>query len=129
MASLGDENAVLNAVLNAPPPAQEAETTSKRPRRESSRDGATRAAANGGVQRVLDVEMLFRNLLALLDLASLASFVEVLATSKDWCAYLTLDTLWRELLHSHFRGNLPPAEQLNDEEAPYEEEEEEEEEE
>ena len=67
------------------------------------------------IGRVLDVELVVRGLLAMLDLASLASFLEVLAVDATWREVLTHETLWKELLVSHFDGQLPSVEQFNDE--------------
>ncbi|POM80176.1 Hypothetical protein PHPALM_2022 [Phytophthora palmivora] len=59
--------------------------------------------------------MLLRGLLTLLDLPTLASFLEVLALDESWREILTNQTLWKELLITHFGGKLPPVEQFNDE--------------
>ncbi|GMF33574.1 unnamed protein product [Phytophthora lilii] len=108
MATPSDENARPNGATPAPP---------------SKRQRLPPLAA----RRVLDVETLLRALLALLDLGSLASFLEVLAGDAAWRGVLRTEKLWGALLQSHFGGRLPPPEQVEDE--PEEEEEQEEEEE
>lgn len=71
---------------------------------------------HGAMQRVLDVENLLRTLLTLLDLASLASFLEILARDESWREILQHQALWSELLQTHFHGNLPAVEEFNDQE-------------
>ncbi|GMF43351.1 unnamed protein product [Phytophthora fragariaefolia] len=88
-----------------------------------------RLQAPEAIGRVLDVETLLRALLALLDLASLANFLEVLARDEAWRGVLGHEQVWREMLHSHFGGKLPAVEQFYSDEVIAEEEEEEEEEE
>ncbi|KAG1712668.1 hypothetical protein DVH05_000410 [Phytophthora capsici] len=68
------------------------------------------------IRRVLDVEMLLQGMLSLLDLASLASFLEVLAVDESWREVLTHEDLWKEMSNTHFGGKLPPVEQFNDNE-------------
>ncbi|RQM10421.1 hypothetical protein DD237_005436 [Peronospora effusa] len=72
-------------------------------------------SSSHAIGRVLDVELVVRGLLAMLDLASLASFLEVLAVDETWREVLTHETLWKELVVLHFAGKLPSDEQFNDE--------------
>ncbi|KAL4116717.1 hypothetical protein PRIC2_012169 [Phytophthora ramorum] len=106
-----------NVQLNHEAPALHDALLSKRPRVQDV------AAPNHAIGRVFDVEMLLRGLLTLLDLASLTSFLEVLAQDETWRDVLTHEQLWKEMLHTHFAGNLPPAEQFNDNEEEEEDEE------
>ncbi|KAL3670836.1 hypothetical protein V7S43_004021 [Phytophthora oleae] len=106
MATARDENLQLNHATPTP----RDETNTKRQRLP---DTSTTSCA---IRRVLDVEMLLRGMLTLLDLASLASFLEVLAVDESWREVLTHEKLWKEMLNTHFGGKLPPVEQLNDEE-------------
>eukprot|EP00644_Phytophthora_capsici_P016976 jgi/Phyca11/20214/fgenesh1_pg.PHYCAscaffold_59_\ len=57
--------------------------------------------------------MLLQGMLSLLDLASLASFLEVLAVDESWREVLTHEDLWKEMSSTHFGGKLPPVEQFN----------------
>ncbi|KAE9334046.1 hypothetical protein PF008_g14161 [Phytophthora fragariae] len=104
MASPTDENVQLNHA----PPAPTDGVTTKRQRLQ------TNEAPPTAIGRVLDVEMLLRGLLTLLDLASLASFLEVVAADESWRGILTNEELWGEMLSTHFGGGLPAVEQFND---------------
>ncbi|KAG7382918.1 hypothetical protein PHYBOEH_010177 [Phytophthora boehmeriae] len=105
------------------PPAQDAASTAKRQRLGVS------PQPPAAIRSVLDVESLLQGLLSLLDMASLASFLEILALDESWRGILSHESLWHELLNSHFKGNLPTSEEFNDSEEEEEEGEEEEEEE
>ncbi|KAG7376039.1 hypothetical protein PHYPSEUDO_014568 [Phytophthora pseudosyringae] len=119
MATPRDEKLQLNHEAPAPQDAALA-------KRKRLQDAGLSARAIG---RVFDVEMLLRGLLTLLDLASLASFLEVLAADDSWRGVLSHEILWREMLVTHFGGFLPPVEQFDDNEEAGESEEELEEEE
>ncbi|KAJ8523702.1 hypothetical protein ON010_g17416 [Phytophthora cinnamomi] len=119
MASRSDENVQLNHVAPAAPEG----ASTKRQRLQYA------AAAPSAIGRVLDVEMLLGGLLKLLDLASLASFLEVLALDESWQGILTNEELWGKMLSTHFAGKLPAAEEFNDDQVDEEEEEDDDEEE
>ncbi|KAK1935591.1 O-acetyl-ADP-ribose deacetylase MACROD2 [Phytophthora citrophthora] len=103
MATAPDENVQLN---HAPPELHDAPNT----KRQRLPDNSPTFCEIG---RVLDVEMLLQGILSLLDLASLASFLEVLAVDESWRGILTHEELWKKMLTMHFGGKLPAIEQFN----------------
>ncbi|ETI41498.1 hypothetical protein L914_12772 [Phytophthora nicotianae] len=104
MATSRNENVQLNHAAPARPDA----VTTKR----QCLPVAT--SSSRAINRVFDVETLLQGLLAMLDLSSLVSLLEVLAVDDSWRSVLSHDHLWKEMLNTHFGGNLPPAEQFND---------------
>ncbi|KAG6949528.1 hypothetical protein JG687_00014804 [Phytophthora cactorum] len=115
MATSRDENVQLNHAAPAPHDA----ATTKRQRLPDA------AASCRAISRVFDVETLLQGLLAMLDLPSLASLLEVLAVDDSWRGVLGHDHLWKEMLNTHFGGKLPPAERFSDNEELEEEDEQE----
>ncbi|KAI9990829.1 hypothetical protein PInf_018436 [Phytophthora infestans] len=99
-----------NVQLNHGPPSPRDASTTKRQRLPDI------ASSPRAISRVFDVETLLQGLLAMLDLSALASLVEVLAADTSWRGVLSHDQFWKEMLTTHFGGNLPPAEQFNDNE-------------
>lgn len=99
-----------NVQLNHGPPSPRDASTTKRQRLPDI------ASSPRAISRVFDVETLLQGLLAMLDLSALASLLEVLAADTSWRGVLSHDQFWKEMLTTHFGGNLPPAEQFNDNE-------------
>ncbi|CEG46362.1 Hismacro and SEC14 domain-containing proteins [Plasmopara halstedii] len=65
---------------------------------------------------VFSVENLVRGLLLLLDLPTVCSLLEVLAANNSWRSVLSNNEVWNKMLSVYFGGDLPPTEQLNDDE-------------
>uniref|UniRef100_A0AAV1UG54 Macro domain-containing protein n=1 Tax=Peronospora matthiolae TaxID=2874970 RepID=A0AAV1UG54_9STRA len=92
----------------------------KRPRHQTTAATRTTAMPAEGpaprcpIRRVLDVAPLLPRLVAMLDVASVANFLEVLAVDETWRDVLTFDALWKELLRLRFAGNVPVGEICGD---------------
>ncbi|TDH73687.1 hypothetical protein CCR75_000556 [Bremia lactucae] len=71
------------------------------------------SSSSRAIFRALEVETLLEGVLVMLDLPSSANLLEILASNVSWQSVLNQNHFWKKMLFTHFGGDLPPAEHLN----------------
>ncbi|TDH73330.1 hypothetical protein CCR75_000548 [Bremia lactucae] len=71
------------------------------------------SSSSRAIFRALEVETLLEGVLVMLDLPSSANLLEILASNVLWQSVLNQNHFWKKMLFTHFGGDLPPVEHLN----------------